>query len=91
MSTRLFLKSIACTGGTVTLELAAGEPVVLTDMAKRRDLPGGLAEHAASVTRGDDAFEVRTVVDVDGNITRVIAGTDAIADDWYETPDHDEE
>jgi len=87
MPGKLFLKSIACADGTLTLELSVGEPVVLDDMMKRRDLPGGLAEHTATVSRGDDHFNVRTVVDAAGNITQVIAGASTIPDDWHAPPD----
>jgi len=87
MPGRLFLKAIECSSGTLTLELAVGEPVVLEDLAKRRDLPGGLTEHEATVSRDGDYFDVRTVADAGGNITKVIASSGPIPDDWYETPD----
>ena len=87
MPGKLFVKSIACAGNTLTLELSVGEPVVLDNLVKRRDLPGGLTEHAAAVSRGDDHFNVRTVVDAEGNITRVIASASSIPDDWYTAPD----
>ena len=91
MPERLFLKSIAAEGGTLMLELSVGGPVVLDAMTKRRELPGGLSEHEAVVTRGDDHFDVRTLVDDAGTIVRVIAGAGAIPDNWYENPGQAEE
>jgi hypothetical protein len=86
MPERLFLKSFATAGGTLTLVLSTGETVVLDAMSKRRDLAGGFSEHEARVSRGDDHFDVRTLVDAGGNIVRVIAGIGPIDDDWYEIP-----
>jgi len=87
MPEKLFLKRVACAGGTLTLELAVGTPVVLDDLEKRRDLDGGCTEHGATVSRDDDSFEVRTITDAGGNITRIIASSEPISDDWYETLD----
>ena len=86
MAEKLFLKRVACSGGTVTLELAVGTSVVLDDLAKRRDLPGGFVEHGVTVSRDDDSFDVRTLTDGFGNITRIIASVDPIPDDWCENP-----
>ena len=89
MAEKLFLKRVACSGGTLTLELAVGTPVVLDDLAKRRDLPGGFVEHAVAVSRDDDSFDIRTMVDPAGNITRIIASSKRIPDDWYKAPDEE--
>jgi len=84
MSGKLFLSSVACAGDRMTLEFAIGTPVVLENLHKRRNLPGGLAEHAVTVSRDSDHFDVRTIVDSDGSITKVIASSEPIPDDWYE-------
>jgi len=84
MSEKLFLKTIHCAGGTLTLELAVGTSVVLDDLEKRRDLPGGRTEHAVTVSRDGEHFDVRTVVDADGSITKVVASSVPIPDDWHE-------
>ena len=84
MSGKLSLSSVACAADRMTLEFAVGTPVVLKNLAKRRDLPGGLAEYAVTVLHHDDRFDVRAIVGSDGSITKVIASSEPIADDWYE-------
>ena len=84
MSDRLFVSSVACAGGRMTLEFTVGTPVVLENLQKRRDLPGGLVEHGVTVSRDDDHFDVRTVVDSDGSIIKVIVSSERIPDDWYD-------
>lgn len=84
MSGKLFLSSVACSGDRMVLEFAVGTPVVLKNLEKRRDLPGGLVEHAVTVSRDNKYFDVRTIIGSDGSITKVIASSEPIPDDWYE-------
>lgn len=85
MSARLFLNAVECVGGRMLLGFAVGAAVVLGDSEKLRDLPGGLSEYAVTVSRGDDRFNIRTVADGDGNVEEVVASSEPIPDDWYET------
>ena len=84
MSGKLFLSSAACAGDRMTLEFTVGTPVVLENLHKRRDLPGGLAEHAVTVSRDNHHFNIRTIVDSDDRIQKVIVSSEPIADDWHE-------
>ena len=84
MSGKLFLNSVECTGGSMLLGFAVGEPVVLGDAEKRRDLPDGSAEYAMTASSGSHQFEVRCVADSDGNVEKVIASAAPIPDDWHE-------
>ncbi|HUW57933.1 MAG TPA: hypothetical protein VMZ92_14930 [Planctomycetota bacterium] len=85
MSGKLFLNAVGCAGGRMLLGFAVGTTVVLTDSEKLRDLPGGLSEYAMTVSNGDDAFNIRTIADGDGNVEEVIASAGTIPDDWHET------
>lgn len=86
MSAKLFLDSAECVDGRLVLGFSVGAAVVMTGAEKRRDLPEGLGEYALTVSRGEDHFEVRTVADADGNVSKVIASSGCIPDDWHEAP-----
>ncbi len=85
MADKLFVRRIDVKDGEVLLGFAVGAAVEIRDVAKRRDLPGGLAEHSATFVRGEDRFELRAIADGAGKISHVIAGVGPVSDDWFET------
>ena len=89
MPDRLFLNSVQLEGGRLMLGFAVGTPVVLGDAEKLRDLDGGRAEYAVTVSGGDEQFEVRAVADAEGAVAQVIASAGPIPDDWHEPPPED--
>ena len=84
MGAKLFLDSAECVDGRLVLGFSVGAAVALSGAEKRRDLPEGLGEYAMTVSSGDDQFEVRTVADADGNVSKVIASSGSIPEDWHE-------
>jgi len=86
MSATLFVDSVQCADGRLVLGFSVGAAVALSGAEKRRDLAEGLGEYVMTVWSGDDQFEVRTIADGDGNVSKVIASAGSIPEDWHEAP-----
>jgi hypothetical protein len=86
MSDKLFLNSVQLENGRLLLGFAVGTPVALSDAEKVRDLAGGFAEYAVTVTSGDDRLQIRAVADPEGRVEKVIASAEPIPDGWHTTP-----
>ena len=84
MAAKLFVDSVECVDGRLVLGFSVGAPVVLSGADKRRDLSEGRGEYVMTVSSGEDHFELRTVADVGGNVTKVIASSGSIREDWHE-------
>ena len=86
MGAKLFLDSAECVDGRLVLGFSVGTAVVMTGAEKRRDLPEGLGEYMMTVSSGEDQFELRTVADAEGNVTKTIASAGTIPENWHEAP-----
>jgi hypothetical protein len=84
MAKKLFLSSVRVEDGQVLLGFSPGRTVSIGESQVRRELPDGITEHAASLTDGDDRFDLRTLVDADGRILKAVASAEPISEDWYE-------
>ncbi len=84
MSDTLFVSTVKVEEGQLFLGFSVGTPVTLGDATRKRDLPGGLTEYAMTVSSGDKRFELRTVADAEGRVSKVLASTEAVLDDWHE-------